>query len=245
MDAQTDTPVSDTAEGFQPPYFSFQTFWGFIESLAERPLPPMIDRSILSTKSGTDQLNLLTAFKSFGFITDDQTVTPLLEQFVAGDSESRPKYLATLLRAFYTAQLELSERNGTATQLNESFTETFGIRSADTRRKAVTFFLHAAKTAGLPLSPHFPQTRSSSGTAQGRPRRSPAKGRRNATIAGPETIEAEPMPAPPSTNGNLHPFLLGLIKELPEDGGSWTEAKREGWLAMAKLTVDMLYTVEN
>ncbi|EUA78511.1 hypothetical protein I541_2991 [Mycobacteroides abscessus] len=64
----------DEVSGFKPPYMAFQTFWRFIDELSGPGLPPVIDRSLMSSKSGTDQANLVTALRSFNLINDDNTV---------------------------------------------------------------------------------------------------------------------------------------------------------------------------
>ena len=151
---------------FRPPYLSFTTFWAFLEELTAKPLPPIVDRSIMSTKSGTDQISLTAALRSFELVDTAQNVTGLkaLEQSTEDD---RIRWLAEQLRLRYAKQIEVSEQNGTEHQLRQSFRDTFGITGADTLRKAVTFFLHAAQKASIPLSPHFPATRSGSGAPGG------------------------------------------------------------------------------
>jgi hypothetical protein len=56
--------------------------------------------------------------------------------------------------------------------------------------------------------------------------------------------EPEFVPSPEPSTGQ-HPFIVGLLKELPPAGGSWTVARRDKWLEMAKLTVAMIYDVED
>lgn len=170
--------MDESPKGFKPPYMSFATFWNFIADLAARPLPPRIDRSMMSTKSGTDQQNLTAALKALELIDDDQRVSPALTRLAASSEEERQAELAVIVRRFYPKQLGVSEEFGTEQQLKESFTESFGIEGNDTRRKSIAFFLHAARTAGLELSPHFPATRSGSGSPGAtKPRRAPAKRR--------------------------------------------------------------------
>lgn len=182
------------ATTFKAPYFSFQTFWSFIEELASKPLPPQIDRSMLGSKSGTDQANLLNALKSFGLITEAQGVTSLLERFVDLDDHERRRVLGLMLKAHYPNQLSVSASHGTEKQLLESFSEDFGL-AGDTRRKAVTFFLHAARHAGLELSAHFPTTRATgSGPAVPRGKRTPRKKPAATTVStGPAAATAAPM----------------------------------------------------
>jgi hypothetical protein len=149
---------------FKPPYMSFQTFLTFIEELASRPLPPKIDRSMMTSKSGTDQNNLMSALKGFALINGDHRVEPTLVQLATSDETKRNEKLGELVRAYYPDQIVVSEQNGTEGQLVESFKQSFSLDTTETRRKAITFFLHAARVAGIPLSPHFPPTRTGSGS---------------------------------------------------------------------------------
>jgi hypothetical protein len=154
---------------FRPPYLAFKTFWTFIEDLATKPLPPRIDRSLMRSKSGSDQVGLTAAMKSFGLINGSQEVTGLRE-LAATDEAGRVQWLALEVRKHYAAQMKVSDENGTEQQLRDSFKESFGLESADTLRKSMTFFLHAARTAGIETSAYFPTTRSGSGV-QGHPNR--------------------------------------------------------------------------
>jgi len=174
---------------FKPPYLSFQTFWSFIQELGSKPLPPQIDRSMMDSKSGTDQANLLSTMKSFGLINESQAVTPFLQQIVKIDEIQQKRSLAEVIKLLYPHQLQISAQNGTEKLLYDSFEQDFGF-NGDTRRKAVTFFLHAARFSGIDLSPHFPNTRTgSSSPTTSRPRRTPKR----------KPIAAEPVAAKPSS----------------------------------------------
>ncbi len=162
--------------GFRPPYLSFQTFWSFLEELVSRPLPGKLDRSVMRKKSGSDQANLAVALKSFGLIDESWTVTGL-NALSKTDEAGRVKWLALQIREHYAPQMEVSDDNGTEQQLRDSFKEAFGLESADTVRKAMTFFLHATKKAGIETSHYFPSTRSGSG-APGTPKPRRASSRR-------------------------------------------------------------------
>lgn len=59
----------------------------------------------------------------------------------------------------------------------------------------------------------------------------------------PPEREPEFRPSPPPATGR-HPLIEGLLRELPEEGGSWTSQERDRWLALAKLTVEMLFELE-
>lgn len=162
-------------DALKPPYLPFQTFLGFISELGSKPLPPQIDRSMMSSKSGTDQANLFAALKFFGLIDDSQVVQEPLKTLAAADETGRKGAISSLLRQRYPGQFDVSERNGTEKLLLDSLEKDFGY-TGDTRRKAMTFFLHAARWTGMELSAHFPVTRMGSGrAAAGRPKRTARK----------------------------------------------------------------------
>jgi hypothetical protein len=169
--------METSEEVFKPPYMSFQTFWNFISELATKPLPPRIDRSLMASKSGTDQFNLNLALTSFGLIDEDSAVQPLLQELVAADEEQRKSILAKMVAASYIEPMRVSGDHGTTKDLEDAFRNSYpSIASADTRRKAITFFLHAARMSDIELSANFPKTRAGSGApGQSKPRSRPKK----------------------------------------------------------------------
>ncbi len=215
---------------FKPPYGSFQTFWAFIGGLAARPLPPQIDRSMFNGKSGSDQVGILMALKGFGLIEGpQQTVQPALEALVAADPESRKGLLAPILRSRYPEQFKVSDQNGTEKMLLDSFEEQFGL-TGDTRRKAATFFLHAARTAGLTLSPNFPVTRTGPGAPAGSRAKKTATKRRL----------ADRTTTPPKTNeGGADRFTVNL-----RAGGSVTLIVDVGHFALSRHKEDREFVQE-
>jgi hypothetical protein len=167
-------PITD--EGKTRPWMSFQTFWNFLEEVVSKPLPPKLDRSMMKSKSGTDQANLISALQLFGLIDESLRVQLVLETFQSADADGRKSMLGDWIRAQYAPALRVSAENGTPQDLTDVFRDELGMTGPDTRRKAITFFQHAAQHAGITLSPHFPKTRTGSG-APGAPRtkRTPTK----------------------------------------------------------------------
>lgn len=162
---------------FKAPHMAFATLLRFIEELAERPLPPVIDRSMMNSKSGTDQLNLFAALKTFGLIDETNKVTPALTALTAKEVDDRKDALRALIKRYYREAIEVGAANGTQAQLLECFRDRYGVAGVDTQRKAASFFLHAARFAGgIDLSPHFAQTRTGQGgPGKGKPRKKAAK----------------------------------------------------------------------
>jgi hypothetical protein len=199
--------MDEEREPFRPPYMSFQTFWRFIEELRSKPLPPQIDRSLMRSKSGTDQANLNAALDTFRLVGPGGEVRPELKALVEGDEDGRRRVLAEMLWRYYDQPLAVSRQNGTQQQLLEAFRDAYGMSAADTRRKAMTFFLHACREAGIELSPYFPSTRAGSGApGTARPRKTP---RRRATTTTPSEPESQTAaPTPTNTAGDTYSVTL-------------------------------------
>lgn len=176
---------------FKPPWMAFQTLWSFTQELSEHDLPPVIDRSLMASKSGTDQANLLAALKSFGLIDESNRVQPALAEIASSDPEIRKLALGELVAKYYAGPLEVSSANGTQAQLVDRFREEYGIAGADTLRKATTFFLQACRTAEIPVSPYFKSTRASSGGGGSKTRKA-----RKSKANGAETPDTSPPPPP-------------------------------------------------
>jgi hypothetical protein len=214
--------VDETPAVFRPPHMAFATLWNFLADLASRPLPPQIDRMMLSNKSGTDQNNLLHALGVFRLIGEQQRVLPKLEALAVPDEEQRKVELRKLVEEYYPDAVALSKINGTHQQLQDIFKEKFGLDSTDTRRKSITFFLHAARIAELPISAYFPATRSGSG-GPGAPR--PKRSRSAKKSAPPTSASQQPAGGPPD--------------EVAASGGSVFSTEVRIKAGRVKLTVDV------
>lgn len=142
----------EPGEGLSPPYISFETFRNFLQRLDPDLLPPRIDRSMMTGMAGGTQTYLLQTLRNFGLINDVNEVRPELIEML-GTEERLAAGLRRILDAHYGPQMTLSRQAATAAQLSESFAPS-GF-TGSTLRKAVTFYLHAARAADVPLSPHF------------------------------------------------------------------------------------------
>jgi hypothetical protein len=162
-----------------PPYGSFGTFWNYIMGLKAETLPPQLDRSMMRGKSGSDQAVINMGLKFFELVdpTKNNEVLPSLKGFVAANEASRKTILADLVRSRYPRQMEVSDGLGTEKLLHESFESAFGL-TGETRRKAATFFLHAATMAGIKVSANFPKLRAGQGrSTNGAPKKAAARKR--------------------------------------------------------------------
>jgi dsDNA-binding SOS-regulon protein len=119
-------------------------------------------------------------------------------------------------------------KNATQQQLEAQF-KNYNL-SSETQRKALSFFLAAAKVAGVELSPLFKPQKAPSGAR---------KTRKPATNKEARSDQEQPPPLPPSDHA---PDLIrNLLKQLPPEGAEWDAAKAEVWLTIARSTFQLVY----
>jgi hypothetical protein len=171
-----------------PPYVSFATLLNQIERMARDGVPKRIDKSYLVGMSGGTQNQFKQAMRSLGLINGDDEATGDLVRLVTED-DRRPTILEAILRERFPDLVNL-DLNATRGQLDDALQQCGGELGIDSRRKAATFYIHAAQFAGIPLSPHFKTGRTASGsTSARRPRR------RRAAPATPAAGQDSPKPA--------------------------------------------------
>jgi hypothetical protein len=139
-----------------PPYISFRTFLNLLERFAEDGIPQHIDRSYWKPfLSGSLGPHVMTTLRFFGLLSGaDNLPTPDLERLVE-DKEHRKQLFASLLTKLYAPVFrDVDLARSTMGHLERTFTRYYKM-SADTRRKSITFFLHAAQFADLPLSSYL------------------------------------------------------------------------------------------
>jgi len=140
------------------PYVSFKTFITALDALTQC-LPNRLDRSVWPTFSGGIQSQMLSAFRFLRLTDEKGNAQPTLRTLVE-EQERRPANLATILEAQYPAIVALARENASPKQFEDAMGE---LSSPSTLRKAVAFFLPAAKYAGVPI-PKSWQTRKKRGT---------------------------------------------------------------------------------
>jgi|SRR5688572_17655449 len=135
-----------------PAYLPFKTFLSALDRLAQG-MPHEVNKECFPTYSGVIQGQIIGALKFFDLI-DDIGVPKgsALEQLALQKSIARRKVnLLPLVRTAYSELLKLNPARLTPSKFDSAF-ESYGI-SGDTKRRAKTFFIHAAQFVGLELSP--------------------------------------------------------------------------------------------
>ncbi|MGH9432786.1 MAG: hypothetical protein ACRD3T_14695 [Terriglobia bacterium] len=139
------------------PYVPFKTFLSAIESLGP-PTPHSIDRSLWPSFSGGITGQLLSAFRFFQLIDENGAPKQELALLVEQPAERKGVFQGLMKRA-YEDVISIGLLKASPKQLDDAL-EGYGVSGA-THRKAVSFFLQAARYCELPLSQHLSrQTRS-------------------------------------------------------------------------------------
>ena len=169
--ADEQTPARTTVT--PAPYVPWRTFKNFVDGLGKN-MPSRIDTSLMGTMAGSTQGQLKAALRFMDFVTENGTPTQKLRDYVKAEGEDRVDALGAALQGAYASILkDVDLESGTYKQLSEALATTGA--QGDTLRKAVAFYLLAAKDAKLELSSHFNSRGSRSATA---PRRRRATGGR-------------------------------------------------------------------
>lgn len=215
-----------------PPYFAFKTLTNTMDDMKERGVPNRIDRTFLVGMSGAGQTQFIAGLKSLGLIDAAGKVQTRFTEMVQAPPAERRRVLAEVLRERYPEAIELGKTNATTGQLLEVFKE-YGVQG-DTARKAIAFYLNAARYAGdIPLSPMFqtPKVTAGPGTR---------KRRRTVTVDGNESDGNDGTPGPlvGIPIPEFHPTLAGVLSEFPRRGQGWTKERRDKVMAMFEMAVD-------
>ncbi len=145
--------MAEKDKKFIPPYgIPWATFKNTLDKMTPDTLPNRVDRTYLPNMAGNSQTYLISALKAFGLINEKNDVQAPLKALVADPAEQKSR-IAELLQTHYPDQVALGQTNATPGELDESFTKSFPSLSGDSKRKAITFFLHAAEFAGVKRSP--------------------------------------------------------------------------------------------
>lgn len=198
-----------------PPYVSFRTFLTLLDELKTNGIPPQIDRSVLHRFAGGIQGQLMSAMKALALVDDNNRptakLTGLVMSFQTADFKN---VLNQLLRESYPYVFNLDLMTATPAMFAKSFSD-YTDAKEDVLRKCRTFFLHAAKEAGVPLgnrleNAKFPRSRNSNGVRR-------AKATRVQSELKDEGSGAGNTPPPNMTEKALEYRLVDLMSEAADD----------------------------
>jgi hypothetical protein len=202
-------------------YLPFRTFQSVIDSL-EHGVPKKLDRSMWRQASVV-QGQIMSALRFFSLIDDNDAPTPALIRLADPvNREKRPEQIGALLRHAYRTVLDEHNLDQMTPRMLEEMMEQYGV-TGDTRRKAVAFFLRAAKFAGLSMHPLLlAQIRNSSPKKK---RRRSAEGDANGSAEGSQvTPKQQSIYGDPKTKSVTLPS--GTVVTLTIDA-NWLEMSAE------------------
>jgi hypothetical protein len=130
------------------PYLPFKTFVGSLEPFSQG-IPPKIDRTLWN-QSGFVQGLIMNAYRFFHLVDANSKPAPEFQQLVKSKNEDRKVQIKKLLEIGYPEIMTHDLATMTPKMLDE-LVDMYNV-SGETKKKATTFFLQAAKFADLPLS---------------------------------------------------------------------------------------------
>lgn len=209
-----------------PPYVAYKTLKNFFRSLGQG-MPDRIDKSVMPSMSGGVQAQLISALKYLGLITQAGMPSGNLHHLAKPDSAEFQKALRETLEESYPflKSKEINLASATMHQLSDKFSQ---LASGDTARKCMTFFIPAAKDAGIVLSPYIkePGKRSSSNGKSKKIRPNSPKNAAPAVAEQPQMVQKESV-------GQNHgqTWVELLLAKFPAFDPSWPDEIKKNWFS--------------
>ena len=142
--------VYDSDESIAPPYVSFSTFRTLLDWLRTEAVPLRFDRSFWQAKfSGSNGTQLVSALRFLGLLRGDSPL-PNLERLANATPDERRLVLAERLFHSYAA-IPFDELPRATPAMVKAWFRVYPI-AGHTLRKAISFFVNAAKEAEIPMS---------------------------------------------------------------------------------------------
>jgi len=236
MAIQTDGPA---------PYAPPTAVLGVINGYRDRGLATPFTLSVLQRAGVSESLapRTLQAFKLLDLVDDQGNPTPAFIDLGKAGSAEFPERLAAILRAAYEEVFQFVEpRDDPSEKVRDAFRV---YKPRGQQERMVTLFLGLCEVAGLvdarPQKARPQRKASGSNGSQRAPRATASdKAQREEKPLPRSPVTEDFHPSPPPASGQ-HPFIRGLIQELPPAGTEWSEAKREKWAKAALAAFHVIY----
>jgi hypothetical protein len=166
---------AETTEDTKPlsaPYTAFQSVKTALTQFKEHGTPSRVDRTVLPTFSGAVGSQVVTAFRFLKLIDANNSARGELDELVqAVGTDEWTASLRTVLQSAYAPLFGLNLETASPSQFTELFRREYP-GTEDVSRKAMTFFLNAARDAEIKISPYILRNKKprSNGTKRRAPR---------------------------------------------------------------------------
>jgi hypothetical protein len=143
-------PAERDREVIAPPYVSFSTFKTLLDWLRSEGVPLRLDRSFWQGKfSGSTGAQLMAALRFLGLLKGDRPLEDL-EGLVAASMDDRRFILKELLKDSYAA-VPFDDLDRATPAMVRRWFRAYPV-DGHTMRKAISFFVNAAREAEMPMS---------------------------------------------------------------------------------------------
>ena len=254
-DTQPDTQAESTpaaTKSRQPAYVSYSMFEAFLDWLGGMdPVPAQIDRQLWSQKfAPASGAQLMVGLRSLGLL-DGGAPTETLVALAKAGGDARKDGLRGVLRGAYGDDLVDNLGDKTLDAVEDAL-RALGTTAA-THRRALPFFINAAKAAGIGMqadvSKRARKRRLGSGAKQAAKKATKARrGRKTGPRMAAAVAPPPPPPPPPAPVAEEPPApppepqdyaLVGAIVGLLPADGRWSAKTRTRWLAALTAVVDL------
>ena len=202
-----------------PPYIGWAT-WNRLIQLMKTFVPPRLDRSYFNSLgfSGTQYSQAIRAFLFLSLMDENRKPTEKLRQLVMGTDHEQKALLKNILEEAYKPFFDNPGPKYATLGGLESFLRSKGAKGVVD--KCVTFFLSAAKEAGVPLSP---QLAGEFGRKTGRRIKGHGKGTHKERELSTKSSVGQPTGS--FSVGGIGLEVISYLAELPEEKqGKWIKA---------------------
>jgi hypothetical protein len=170
-----------------PPYVGFGTFTNFLDGL-QQGVPSHIDKSLMSSLSGSSQSQLLSALRYLSLIDEQGCVDDRLDRLVHSQFPEKREHYSLLAKASYPFLFNEFDLSITTPKQFEQKLLDNGATSATVSR-CTAFFISFAKIANIQISPHLEQSTKSRKNTNGK-----ARGRKSRGVNLEKESDALPLP---------------------------------------------------
>ena len=135
-----------------PPILAYQTLVGVLDTFKSKGVPSLVDKGTFATQSGGTQSEIMRTLRFLNLIDGAGTPTKALGQLVDsyGDDAAFSETLLETISGPYDPLFQLPLETVTDSHLRKQIQDHWGI-SGDTSKKAMNFFLRAARASKVPL----------------------------------------------------------------------------------------------